>query len=191
MKYLKITEAAKILGVSQSTLRRWAEDGTLTPSYISNGGTRFYSLSDIEALKFVSDMKTEGTSIAYIRSLNEEDMADYRQTVTLCRPDISIIIEDRSDPLDTSSSALMSVLKSIEQNAISELVVMNKSQLTTPHFDLFYSICRIHNVKLTVLDKIQPSVKSLTLDLVSDLKEYNKQFGDDRLRDLINVLEGR
>jgi hypothetical protein len=42
-KLYKIGEAAKKLGVSIQTLRRWAKDGSLEPDFVSPGGHRFYS----------------------------------------------------------------------------------------------------------------------------------------------------
>lgn len=44
----KIGEAAKVLGVSIQTLRRWAKEGTLVPDFVSPGGHRFYSSAVLE-----------------------------------------------------------------------------------------------------------------------------------------------
>lgn len=43
-KFIKIGEAAKILGVSIQTLRRWEEAGYLMPHRKSEGNTRYYDL---------------------------------------------------------------------------------------------------------------------------------------------------
>ena len=45
---LSIGEAARYLGVSQMTLRRWDEDGSFKATFVSPGGHRYYSLSDLE-----------------------------------------------------------------------------------------------------------------------------------------------
>ena len=42
-RFLKIGEAAKILGVSPQTMRRWEISGHLLPDRKSEGGTRYYS----------------------------------------------------------------------------------------------------------------------------------------------------
>lgn len=47
-RYLSIGEAAEHLGVSAQTLRRWHEDGSLRPSFVSAGGHRYYSRADLE-----------------------------------------------------------------------------------------------------------------------------------------------
>ena len=46
---IKIGEAAKILGVSIKTLRRWETSGKLAPIR-TPGGTRLYSLESINSL---------------------------------------------------------------------------------------------------------------------------------------------
>jgi DNA-binding transcriptional MerR regulator len=50
---IKIGEAAKIIGVTTTTLRRWEKQGFLPPTFRSNkrtGGTRFYSRQLIQRL---------------------------------------------------------------------------------------------------------------------------------------------
>jgi excisionase family DNA binding protein len=44
---LSISEAARVLGVSLSTVRRWSDSGTL-PSYRTPGGQRRYSRAQLE-----------------------------------------------------------------------------------------------------------------------------------------------
>jgi len=45
---LSISEAARVLGVSLSTVRRWSDAGVL-PSYRTPGGQRRYSREQLEA----------------------------------------------------------------------------------------------------------------------------------------------
>lgn len=48
-KYLKTAEAAEILGVSQNTLRKWAEDGRVPMHRNPANGYRLFKRSDLEA----------------------------------------------------------------------------------------------------------------------------------------------
>lgn len=52
-KFLSIKEAARYLGVSVATLRRWDNEGSFKASFVTPGGQRRYALSDLE-------MKTKG-----------------------------------------------------------------------------------------------------------------------------------
>ena len=46
--FIKIGEAAEMLGVAIVTLRKWHETGELVPAYVSVGGRRFYSRKQIQ-----------------------------------------------------------------------------------------------------------------------------------------------
>ena len=47
----RIAEAAKLLGVHPSTLRRWDEKGILRPSIRTPTGERRYTEADLEAVR--------------------------------------------------------------------------------------------------------------------------------------------
>lgn len=49
--YLHIADAAKILGVSTDTLRRWEREGRILPDRRTMGGWRLYSPETIEVIK--------------------------------------------------------------------------------------------------------------------------------------------
>lgn len=48
-KYLTTREAARILGFTPETLRRWDAEGHFKPSRRSPNGVRYYRLADVEA----------------------------------------------------------------------------------------------------------------------------------------------
>ena len=62
---VKIGAAAKRLGVSISTLRRWDASGKFLPSVVTPGGTRLYSKADITkfylAMVFLAISRTRVT----------------------------------------------------------------------------------------------------------------------------------
>ena len=47
-RFIKIGEAAEILGVSIQTLRRWEKSKELLPDKISEGQTRYYLLDKLQ-----------------------------------------------------------------------------------------------------------------------------------------------
>ena len=47
----RTAEAARLLGVHPSTLRRWDKKGILTPSYRTPTGERRYTEADLEAVR--------------------------------------------------------------------------------------------------------------------------------------------
>lgn len=62
-RFIKRGEAAKILGITVQTLRRWESKGELIAYRKSEGGTRYY---DIDRLLGLQDIETDLT-IGYAR----------------------------------------------------------------------------------------------------------------------------
>ena len=46
--FIKIGEAAQMLGISEPTLRKWHKTGEFEPAYVSRGGRRFYTGDQID-----------------------------------------------------------------------------------------------------------------------------------------------
>ena len=46
--YLKIAEAARFLGVSQTTLRKWVDEGKIRASVVPANGYRLFRRQDLE-----------------------------------------------------------------------------------------------------------------------------------------------
>ncbi len=53
-EYVKIAEAAKIIGISQATLRTWAESGKIPMHKNPANGYRLFKLADLE--KFLAEV---------------------------------------------------------------------------------------------------------------------------------------
>jgi DNA-binding transcriptional MerR regulator len=54
-RLVKIGEAARIMGVTPVTMRRWEKSGKLLPSNRSAGDTRYYRVSDLVLAGGVSE----------------------------------------------------------------------------------------------------------------------------------------
>src|SRR6266436_10368306 len=74
-RFIKIGEAAKLLGVSIQTLRRWEEGGYLVPAKKSEGNTRYYNLDQlIGKEKIESDL-----TVAYARVSSHDRKGDLKR----------------------------------------------------------------------------------------------------------------
>lgn len=47
-QYYKISEFARLIGVSSATLRSWDERGLLHPHHVSPSGYRYYSVKQLQ-----------------------------------------------------------------------------------------------------------------------------------------------
>jgi DNA-binding transcriptional MerR regulator/mannose-6-phosphate isomerase-like protein (cupin superfamily) len=64
---LRVSEAARLVGVSPSTLRAWESSGLVTPS--RQGRYRRFSPSDVKVLQQIAALRAQGFSAAAIRTM--------------------------------------------------------------------------------------------------------------------------
>src|SRR5262249_6409485 len=74
-RFLKIGQAAKVLGVSIQTLRRWEEAGYLLPAHKSQGKTRYYDLNELIDKK----KEEQEVTIAYARVSSHDQKEDLKR----------------------------------------------------------------------------------------------------------------
>ena len=70
-RFVKIGEAAKLLGVSVQALRNWETEGKIMPSHRTPGGQRMYDLAELLG---VTDLASP--TIAYARVSSSDQKED-------------------------------------------------------------------------------------------------------------------
>ena len=84
-RFIKIGEAAELLGVAVSTLRKWEKTGELVPHRKTKGGTRYYDIHKLQNSK-----EHEYPTLCYARVSSHEQKADLiRQQELLEAPQCS------------------------------------------------------------------------------------------------------
>src|ERR1700733_1544899 len=79
-KFLSIQEAAKYLGVSPQTLRRWERKKKIAPSHRTQGGQRRYSATQLKPFDFY-DKTTARPTVAYARVSSHDQKEDLERQV--------------------------------------------------------------------------------------------------------------
>jgi len=84
-RFIKIGEAAELLGVAVSTLRKWEKTGELVPHRKTKGGTRYYDIHKLQ-----NSEEDEYPTLCYARVSSHEQKADLiRQQELLEAPQCS------------------------------------------------------------------------------------------------------
>ena len=158
-KFISIGQAAKYLGMSVSTLRRWEEEGRLLPHERSAGGQRRYDLTKLRPELFHAQEKETLKTIAYARVSSrdqKEDLARQIQVLELYCASQGWTYETVSDfgsGMNYYKKGLKILLDDILSGKIRRLVLTHKDRLLRFGADLVFSLCELKEVEVVIINK--------------------------------------
>lgn len=173
-----IGKAAKELGVTTQTLRRWERLGKIRSEKTPKGHRR-YVLSDLlgfSARKLVSAKET----LIYARVSShdqKEDLKRQREVLeTFCAANgwTYKVIEDLGSGLNYDKKGLKQLMRFIVNKQIDRLVLSHKDRLLRFGSELIFSLCEQFGVEVVILNKTENT--SMETDLVQDVLEIITVF---------------
>ncbi|MBW4571374.1 MAG: IS607 family transposase [Tolypothrix carrinoi HA7290-LM1] len=188
MHHVTPKEAAKILGVHVSSLRRWENEGKLK-AIRTPGGQRRFALEEVEKAAGVT-----GTvrTVCYGRVSTHSQQDDLQRQLEHLRaryPEAEIISETGSG-LNFRRKKFLAILERIIDGDIQRLVVAHPDRLVRFGIELVKWLCQKFQCELVVLNdrKLSPE-QELVQDMLSiiycfssrlyGLRKYSKQVKED------------
>lgn len=178
-KLLNINEAAKLLGVAQSTLRRWEEEGRLVPDERTKGNQRRYKLSSLRP-EMKHSNNYDRKTVAYARVSSHDQNADLDRQKQLLEMYCASngwqyeIISDLGSGMNYNKKGLKKLLEDILDNKVSRLVITHKDRLLRFGAELIFSICEAKEVEVVIMNKGEDS--TFEEDLAKDVLEIITVF---------------
>lgn len=154
-RFIKIGEAAKLLGVSIQTLRRWEETGYLVPSRKSTGNTRYY---DRDQLIGKEKIETDLT-IAYARVSSHDQKEDLKRQAEALAIYCTKqgwpyqVIQDLGSGMNYQKKGLKVLIRLILEKKISRLVLTHKDRLLRFGSELIFALCEIKQIEVVLINK--------------------------------------
>jgi putative resolvase len=175
-RFIKVGEAAKILGVSVQTLRRWEETGYLLPARKSDGKTRYYDLNQLLGNKNLEEELT----IAYARVSSHDQKEDLeRQAEVLAsyctRQGWNFrVIQDLGSGMNYRKKGLKTLIDLILEKKMSRLVLTHKDRLLRFGAELIFSLCEAKEIEVVIVNKGEEA--SFEEELAQDVLEIITVF---------------
>lgn len=198
---LKISEVSKILNVHPQTLRRWENEGKITPIRVN--GQRRYNISEIEQLKS-GDVKPIPTkrNVIYCRVSSRKQAEDLRRQVKFMQriyPNDEVIT-DVGSGVNFKRPGLQALLERICLGEIQKISIAYKDRLARVGYDLFKQIAKIFGCEIVVVNNIETSPEEeLVEDLIAittsfsarvhGLRKYANQMSIDQIAEKSKVSE--
>lgn len=175
---ISIGKAAKELGVSKDTLRRWEAAGKITSERTPRGHRR-YDLSKILGVRSRSQVFQKNT-VAYARVSSHDQKSDLERRVNLLESFCAAngwtyeIIQDLGSGLNYQKRGLRKLIQSICSSKIDRLILTNKDRLLRFGAELIFSLCEQFGIEVVIINKNENS--SFEDDLVQDVLEIITVF---------------
>lgn len=156
-KLYSIGEAAKYLGVSVSTLRRWENCGKLVPER-TQGQQRRYPIS-LLAPNLTKVSSQNRLTIAYARVSSYDQKSDLERQKQLLEMYCASkgwsfeIVSDLGSGMNYNKKGLKRLINSILMGEIGRLVITHKDRLLRFGAELIFSICEMKNVEVIIVNQ--------------------------------------
>ena len=178
-KLLSIKEASKLLGVSESTLRRWEREKKLIPDERTKGNQRRYRLSSIRP-EMVYGQKIERKTIAYARVSSHGQKADLERQKQVLELYCASngwnfeLISDLGSGINYNKKGLKRLINAIIDDEVGRIVITHKDRLLRFGAELIFSICEAKEVEVLIVNKGEDT--SFEEDLAKDVFEIITVF---------------
>ena len=177
---VSISKAAKLLGVSEITLRRWDNEGRL-PSIRTEGGHRRYDISklkpeSVHKFSFADNKKT----IAYARVSDHDQKSDLERQKQVLELFCSKngwtfdMISDLGSGMNYHKKGLKKLLNAILEDNVGRLVLTHKDRLLRFGAELVFAICEAKDVEVVIINKGDDT--TFEEDLAADVLEIITVF---------------
>ena len=181
-KLVNISEAARILGVTTTTLRNWDKKGLLKPDELTKGKARRYRIESLRNInRNIIVTKDDLKTIAYARVSSHDQKEDlYRQIQVLelyCSKHgyKYEVIQDLGSGMNYYKKGLTKLNDLILDNQVQRLVLTHKDRLLRFGAELIFSICEAKNVEVIIINQ-GDEAPSFEEELAKDVLEIITVF---------------
>ena len=175
-RFVKIGEAAKLLGVSVQALRNWEMEGRIMPSHRTPGGQRMYDLAELLG---VNDLSYPTIAYARVSSSDEKEDLERQHAVleAFCNKNgwkPTEIIRDLGSGMNYNKKGLLRLLELMVHGQMSRLVITHKDRLLGFGAEIIFRICELKGIEVVIINKgEQPSFEE---ELTRDVMEIMTVF---------------
>ena len=176
-KYYSISKFSKILGVTPQTLRNWDKADKLKPHHTAANGYRYYSQEQLDDITNVHEGKRITIGYCRVSSSKQKDdlnrQCENMRMYLLAQGKPFKIIQDIGSGINYRNKGLIELIKLINDNHVSKVVILYKDRLLRFGFELVEEIASLHNCNIEIIDHIE---KTEQQELIEDLVQIITVF---------------
>ncbi len=194
-RLLAIGEAAKVLGVSITTLRRWEKEGKLIPERTTSKHRR-YDLAKLKPETFHQEDTRKTVAYARVSSHDQkDDLERQKQVLELyCAKQgwTFEVVSDLGSGMNYQKKGLKRLLNAIIDDKVGRLVLTHKDRLLRFGAELVFAICEIKSVQVIILNQGEDTTfeEDLAKDVLEIITVFSARLYGSRSRKNQKIIEG-
>lgn len=160
IKLVNISETARILGVTTTTLRNRCKKGLLKPDELTKGKARRYRVESLRNInRNIIFTKDDLKTIAYARVSSHDQKQDLNRQVQLLELYCTKhgykyeVIQDIGSGMNYYKKGLTRLIDLILDNQVQRLILTHKDRLLRFGAELVFSICEAKNVEVIIINQ--------------------------------------
>lgn len=194
-EYYRITEFAKLVGVTAQTLRNYDNNNTFKPAVISPKGHRLYTKEQLNefyslktnSIKQLVDDKQQRLNIGYVRVSSRKQKDDLQRQYNLMEQYLLSlgkpfkIIKSIGSGINYNNPALELLISEITLGNVNKVFVLYKDRLVRFGFELIKLIAKQHNVEIEVINEYNNTdEEELVIDLIQIITVFSSRLNGKR-----------
>lgn len=176
---VNIGRAARELGVSRDTLRRWEAAGKIEVERTAGGHRRY----DLAKLRGITPRKapSKRVTLAYARVSSHDQEDDLVTQVALLETFCAAngwsyeVVQDLGSGMNYQKRGLRRLIKRICAGDIGRLVLTHKDRLLRFGSEIVFALCEEFNVEVTIINQSEKPI-SFEEEVVRDVQEMITVF---------------
>lgn len=190
-EFVTTSNATKIIGVHENTLRRWDKSGFIQCIRPNGDGNRLYNVSKFKRDKIkqntVQEEKKDRINIIYCRVSSAKQDQDLQRQISGLQasyPGFQVLF-DTGSGINFKRKGLKRLLQQIMRGNVGKVVVSYRDRLCRIAFELIEFICDQHQTELLVHNKNKEGSdeKELLEDLMAITHVFSSRLYGKRSRD--------
>ncbi len=177
---VRISEAARILGVTVDTLRRWEAAGKIQAERTPGGHRRY----DVDKIRGIARNRSPDLSkrmtLGYARVSSRDQKDDLKRQAEVlseyCARQgwVYEVIEDLGSGMNYNKKGLRLLIKRICSGEVGRLVILHKDRLLRFGSELVFAMCEQFETEVVIVNRSED--KSCEEDLAQDMLEIITVF---------------
>lgn len=191
-RFVKIGEAARLLGCGIDTLRKWEKTGKLPPDRKTKGGTRFY-----DAARLLSLGDSDAPTIGYARVFRHDQQADLDrqrdmlETYCAAKGWRTEMISDLGSGMNFNKKGLTRLLEMILRRKAKRLVLTHQDRLLRFGAERVFTLCELQGIEVVMIHQGERPGFDVELaeDLLDIITVFSAQWYGSRSKKNLKLLQ--